>query len=481
MPRSRDLDVCRNPLGYSPAIAGRGLKTVAVVVVGGACIAGVGAGLADSRGERRPAAAKLPAKIRLPVAQRLELLTSDRLTVRLRLRRHGRVRVTPLLETATGTTRLGDARSVRLRGRRWTGVSLPLGADGRAALSRCETGRVLVRVSNRRLGRPRTASRALRLEAPACDRFFGAAAVWNRELPPDAPLDPRSNAVSAHLRELVAASARSDKPPTINTEAYAPPVYTVPATQPRVRVHLDRGADYAPELAAAFADVPLPPDAVPAPGTDSELVVWQPATDTLWEFWRLRQEDGRWYATWGGRLDDVSSGPGHFEGARARWGASGSSLPLVGGMITPRELERGQIDHALSMAIPGARARLFSLPAQRTDGESQCEDAPPEGAHFRLDPSLDIDALGLPPTVATLARAAQRYGIYVRDEAGTVALYAQSSVSMPADPYPALFGGQKPYDLLRSFPWSHLQLLRMDVRADPHDPPPVLPPFLADC
>ena len=473
-----DLDVCRNPLGYSQAIAGLRAKTLAALLTVAACNAAVGAGLADSRGKPRGPTAMIPVAVRVPVTERVELLAADRLQVRLRLRRRGRVLVAPLLETSAGVTPLGDARFMRLQRRRWTDLSLTLGAAGRAALAQCATGKILIRVSNRRLGRRLTVSRPLRVEAPACSRFFGADAVWNKEIPHDAPLDPRSGAVTAHLLELVDASARSDKPPTINTEAYAPPVYTVPATQPGVRVHLDRGAAFAPELADAFAEVPLPPDAVPAPGTDSELVVWQPATDTLWEFWRLRQEGGRWYATWGGRLDDVSDGPGHFEGERARWGASGSSLPLAGGMITPRELERGEIDHALSMAIPGARAGVFALPAQRTDGESHCEDAPPEGGHFRLDPSLDVDALGLPPAVETLARAAQRYGIYVRDEAGTVAFYAQSSVSMRADPYPALFGGQKPYDLLRSFPWSRLQLLRMDLRSDPHDPQPVLPPLV---
>ena len=255
----------------------------------------------------------------------------------------------------------------------------------------------------------------------------------------------------------------------------------MPAAQPRVRVHLDRGDESAPELSAAFAEVPLPARAEPAPGSDSELVVWQPATDTMWEFWRFRNENGRWLATYGGRLDDVSKGPGHFTGSRSRWGTTGSSLPLAGGMITPRELERGRIDHALSMAIPYARAGVYSLPAQRTDGESPCANAPPEGARFRLDPALDIDSLGLPPPIATLARAAQEYGIYVRDEASTVVLYAQSTVSLTRDPYPELFGGAKPYDLMRSFPWSHLRLLRMDLRTDPDHRPPLVPPVLQGC
>jgi hypothetical protein len=62
-----------------------------------------------------------------------------------------------------------------------------------------------------------------------------------------------------------------------------------------------------------------------------------------------------------------------------------------------------------------------------------------------------------------MARAAQKYGIYVRDKSDSVTFYAQSSVSLPADPYPAIFGDRPPYELLRSFPWSHLQLMEMDL------------------
>jgi hypothetical protein len=423
-------------------------------------------------------------KARLPTTERFELLAANRLPVKLRLPLRGRVRVVPVLRIgAERPAALGPARSIALARRRFAEVSLPFDSAGRAMLERCPSGRVGVRVSNNRLGKPRVATRRLRLEAPACKRFFGASAVWNTPLPGDAALDPESAEVTADLIRKVDAGFRSDKPPTINTTAYSPPVYTVPAGQPTVQVHLDRGAQSEPDLARAFAEVPLPPDAVPAPGTDSELVVWQPSTATLWEFWRLRRQHGRWYTTWGGRLGRVSSGPGHFDAPHPRWGTTASSLPLVGGMITPRELELGRIDHALAVGMPFTRARVFSLPAQRTDGESSCPNAAPEGARFRLDPALDIDALGLPPAVATLARAAQRYGIYVRDQSGAVSFYAQSTVSLAADPYPALFGGQAPYDLLRSFPWRHLQLVKMELREDPGDPPPLLggPGLLYGC
>ena len=451
---------------------------MALACVLGAAPAGTPKRVLGAADAMRPA---LPVSVEVPGAGRADLLAAGRLRTRMRMRHSGRVRVRPLLLLDSGGSRpLGPVRRARLRGGRRRTVDLPLDATGRAALADCPAGRVAARVTGPRRSRPRTASGPLLLDAPDCARFFGPSAVWNQPLAADAPLDPDSQGVTGDLRQKVDAGYRSGTPPTINTEASAPSVYTVPAGQPRVPVELDDpGSD--PALAEAFAAVPLPPHARPAPGSDSELVVWQPATDTLWEFWRLSRENGRWHAAWGGRLDAVSSGSGFFGSPHSDWGTTASSLPLAGGMITPRELARGEIDHALSLAVPHTRAGQFSLPAQRTDGDSKCTRAVPEGARFRLDPALNIDSLGLPPAVATIARAAQRYGIYVRDKADSVAFYAQSSVSLPSDPYPALFGGQPPYDLLRSFPWSHLQLVRMDLRSEPGYSPPLTGGLLDGC
>lgn len=476
------FDASPSGLGYSRAIGGARSKTAAVVALAAsaataALLLGDGDGPLDAVQPAR-AAATLPVKIRLPVTTRLDLLSDGSVPLRLRFHSHARLLVAVRLRVAgERSTKLVRPRMIRVRPRRWKRVKLHLTPDGRSALGGCPVGDLVATARRRNARSQRTVRKALKLDAPACARFFGPSATWNSPLAPDAPLDPDSDRVTADLLGKVQAGDQSNMPPTINTTSYAPPVYTVPADQRRVPVRLDRGARVAPDLAAAFAAVPLPPDAEPAPGTDSELVVWQPSTDTMWEFWRLRRAGGGWVATWGGRLENASRGPGHFAGSESGWGTTASSLPLAGGMITPRELEQGHIDHALSLGVPHTRAGWFSLPAQRTDGDSRCPNAVPEGAHFRLDPTLNIDALHLPAAVATVARAAQRYGIFVRDQAGTVTFYAQSTVSLPTDPYHALFGGQAPYDLLKTFPWAHLQLVRMDLRRTPDAPSPLLGPL----
>lgn len=291
---------------------------------------------------------------------------------------------------------------------------------------------------------------------------YAATSVWSAPVAPAASLDPSSSALVGRLVQMVDEEEAKHYGPWINTTAWSVPVYSVPAGQPRVPVTLDVSRPYAASLKATLAaGVPIPSDAHPARGTDQTLVVWQPSTQTLWEFWRARRLADGWHARWGGVMTHVSQNPGYFTGQDQIWGATATSLASTGGLITPKELRAGVINHALAMALPVIRARQWAWPAQRTDGQDFSADSIPEGAHFRLDPSLNLNALHLPRVTLILARAAQRYGIIVRDKAGNVALYAEDPTPTGMNPYPLLFDGEYPSKLLARFPWAHLQLLAM--------------------
>jgi hypothetical protein len=288
------------------------------------------------------------------------------------------------------------------------------------------------------------------------------------------PLDPSSGAVVGALDELVTGEEQAADGPAINAAAFSVPIYTVPAAQPTVTVTLRvSGTATASQTAlqAAWDAVPLPADAQPAAGTDHHLVVWQPSTDRLWEFWRLTHETNGWHASWGGAIQSTSTNPGVYgpeawPGARPGWGASASSLSIAGGLITLEDLKLGQIPHALALSIPDVRAEVYASPAHRTDGESTNPLALPEGAHLRLDPSLDLATLHLPRLTLMLAEAAQRYGIIVRDGASNVCFYAQDPTPTGTEPYSGpsgYFEGKQASELLASFPWSRLQLIKMDL------------------
>jgi hypothetical protein len=300
-------------------------------------------------------------------------------------------------------------------------------------------------------------------------RFFSPSSVWNREVPADAAIDPRSESVVGAFDAEVEREIAAKTGPWIDTTAYSVPIYRVPAGQPTVRVALSAASR---GLAAAFRAVPLPPGAKPAKGSDGHLVVWQPATDRLWEFWRLVKGPGGWSASWGGAMRGVKEssgvyGPSSHPGATRWWGASASSLSVAGGLITLEDLEDGVINHALAFSVPNVRAGVFASPAQRTDGTSPNPAALPEGAHLRLDPNLNLSALNLPRLTLMIARAAQRYGIVIRDGSPSVAsFYAQDPTPTGTEPYGGEDGwmeGKYPSQLLASFPWWHLELLKMDL------------------
>jgi hypothetical protein len=288
---------------------------------------------------------------------------------------------------------------------------------------------------------------------------FASNSIWNAPVSTAAPVASNSTALVGDLQRQVSSFGS-----WINTSSFSVPIYTVPASQKRVPVVLDaanHSAD-AERLGSAFkSGVPIPAGATPAPGSDKDLVIWQPSTNTLWELWVAQQEGSTWHADWGGKMGQVSSNPGYFTNP-PDWGTAATSLSLLGGTATIAEIRSGHIDHALSISIPQARQGVFASPAQRTDGKLNNPNAIPEGTHFRLDPRLNVDRLGLPRVTTMLAKAAQRYGIFVRDQGGSVSFYAQQNTTGHPDPYggpSGLFGGMSPRALTQAFPWSHLQVL----------------------
>lgn len=293
--------------------------------------------------------------------------------------------------------------------------------------------------------------------APWPGNPFSPDSFWNKPLAPNAPLAPNSDGYVANLVHQV-----TDFNPWFDSTSYSVPVYVVPADEPRQHVTLD---DWGPDLQRDFDAVPIPPDAKAAAGTDEHMTVWQPSTNQMWEFWLMHKQGGAWHARWGGYMDDVSSNPGYFthDGISTNWGATATGLPLLGGLVTFADLKRGYINHALAISIVETERASWTWPAQRTDGGTTGADAIPEGMRFRLDPSLDIAKLDLPPIDRMLAQAAQKYGLVVRDKGGAVVFYGQDPVTESSNPWPAAFGDQYPDNVLRLFPWSHLQALQTQM------------------
>ena len=295
---------------------------------------------------------------------------------------------------------------------------------------------------------------------------FTSASVWKQDVR-HAPLAPDSREMVDNLRHQVA--DHYEGVASLNVWNYNASFYTVPADQPRVTVRFNdcQHKGYVPNglfgRGGQFVGVPIPSDAVPAPGVDAALTIYQPSTDRLWEFWQAHKS-GAWSACWGGRIDHVSRSAGWFKGG---FGQTATGLANAGGMIGIREAQAGRIAHALALQIiaPATWTRV-SWPAQRSDGYDSSPHAIPEGTRLRLDPSVNVDALPLHPLAKMIARAAQTYGFIVTDKSGAVAVVTENGAAVKAktgrDPWVRILGRTPSWKVMKGFPWDRLQALPKD-------------------
>jgi O-antigen ligase len=302
-------------------------------------------------------------------------------------------------------------------------------------------------------------------DALPSDSVFAPTSFWYTPIPSNAPLHANS---AAFVQDFIRQKKAFYGTVTINLASWASPVYVVGKDVVPVRVAqwLCNQPARDTGLAQQWAEVPIPVHALPAGGTDAEMTIYQPATDSVWEFWQMRKTDGQWQACWGGKMQNASKGDGAWPG---HYGTTATGLPFLGGQITAEELRRGEIRHAIGIALVETETfSVVSWPAKRSDGwnPNNVPNRIPEGLRFRLDPTVDVDALKMHPVGKTIAKAAQKYGFIVWDKAGALSLRAQSPRSYTAtgqaDPYTALLGGTQPYAVLEGFPWEKLQFLPKD-------------------
>jgi hypothetical protein len=270
------------------------------------------------------------------------------------------------------------------------------------------------------------------------------------------PIDPTSRALVATLNQDVVAHGSF-----LNTTSYSTPIYTVSADQPRVPYVINSTSSVVGRVRQEFVGgVPIPAGAHPSLGTDGQMTIWQPATDTLWELYQAQRVGGAWHGHWGAVMPQVSRNPGVFP--RLPGGVfistTASGLPLVGGLITLADLRRGRIDHALQLGIPETRRSVSSRPATTTDGVNAGPGSIPEGARFRLPASLNVASLHLPPLARMLAAAAQRYGVVVIDQSGSVAFRGQDPLGSNA--WARALGGRSTASVIGQFPWRQLELVQ---------------------
>jgi hypothetical protein len=204
--------------------------------------------------------------------------------------------------------------------------------------------------------------------------------------------------------------------------------------------------------------VHIPAGAQPNTGSDGHLIVLQPNGQEL-DLWAGEHTSGGWTA--GSRWLSSADGPAaNCTTWHACGGADAASFALGAGVVRPEEIAQGHIDHALAITTPDTRAGFIACPATNSDGKHDDPNAMPIGAHVQLDPGIDVSSLQIPAWQKVIAVALQKYGAYVVDTGGNVAVYGQANIDRPYNAW-AKAGVSADSPSLADLPWDSMRVLNM--------------------
>lgn len=257
-------------------------------------------------------------------------------------------------------------------------------------------------------------------------RPYGAGSPFNRPLPEEPRVHPRSDAIVAALEE-------DGRPAELRAGGHDTPddfykaVYYARPGDPEVTVRCTMRWG---RCALEGKRIRLPEGARAAAGDDGHLTVVDQEHGWEHDLWQARPVDGDGVlrASWGGRIRIDGDGLGS-DATAARFGN-------LAGLVRAEELEAGHVDHALFITVPCAGDERWVAPA--TKGGAPCSptgDQPLLGMRLQLDmTSAEIDRLRVPGWKRGLLHAMARYGMYVGDTGGPAgwALQLQSDTSYTA-------------------------------------------------
>lgn len=202
----------------------------------------------------------------------------------------------------------------------------------------------------------------------------------------------------------------------------------------------------------------IPAHATPTTGSDHHLAVFDPSGDRELDMWLAAKTDG-WAA--GSRFTFPMSASGPCAVGQRCNGAVAAGFSLMGGVIRPEEIAQGRIDHALVFTTPVTKAGVIACPASHTDGKFSDPGAMPEGARIQLDPDFDVAGTSWPAWKKTVARALQRYGAYLGDTGGTIAIRGEADLNRGYNAW-AMAGAPEGASLA-DLPWGRMRVLDFET------------------
>lgn len=305
------------------------------------------------------------------------------------------------------------------------------------------------------------------------------------------PVLSNSAQMASYLKNLhsryVSDQFKGKLPLSGNVFAYNIPIHTVNSKDPAQHYEwfysLDnrvkyQSAEYKKLMGAETAvRLPVPKNFQIPGGGDRSIAIYDQGTGIWRSLYQVNKTTsgshaGQWHYSSGGYIKDAHKLPGSKHSLQLTGGTSsvvGMASELT--QIGIDEVLAGSINHAVSFTLPNARSG-FSWPARQGDGNLSDALAPYEGQWFRINPSVNLNTLGLRPLTLMIAKAVQKYGGYGSDrniwcmaanyEYDTTQTEANQGNSRWYTQVQKKYG-QAPENL-HDFPFQHLQFAPKDWR-----------------
>lgn len=242
-------------------------------------------------------------------------------------------------------------------------------------------------------------------------RFFQKHSTWYEKIPLNPKLHPNSAAIIANIEKYSHALG------AVYTQ-FSFPIFYARSDTANVTVELP-GSSVAKTAIRhlRWNVVPIPEEARPsgfgnAKYRDGHLVVISHDRKYAWDFYQAQRVSAtEWKAALVRRWDLTADGINAPYDALAM--PKLCPIPHLHGLITPEEIKRGYINHALAVSVNNQKTSYWGqYPCEAYIGGANTNPNPPQGGmRFQLDPSVNIDALGLSPTAKIIAKALQEYGM----------------------------------------------------------------------
>jgi len=164
-----------------------------------------------------------------------------------------------------------------------------------------------------------------------------------------------------------------------------------------------------------------------AGGSDCHMLVVSRSEQRLYEIYHATIDPGNTFYGGCEAVWSTAAAPGPDGRGQQCTSADAAGFPIAPLLFSAEEVKAGVIDHAIRFILPNTmiRAKQYVAPATHGTNTTGPETAIPYGGHMRLKADYPVESLK--PAAQVVARAMQKYGMYMSD-GGNIALTAQADV-----------------------------------------------------